>query len=187
MIMNREKNKKDLLTDANIKSDLLKVEKNNFSGITVLYTTLIVALVLLAALLSIFHLYIGMIAAVAPLCTLIVYLYKCRCTLMRRKMIEHGGYTVTVEKLCNVLDEEDTERNIRMNRSGTAWYLYFPSQKWYIPSRNYLWSKRYHMSCEGVVNTSIVDDEFYVVLFNDTYDVGYAYPAKFFVWEGEQP
>ena len=184
--MSNEKNKKDLLTAEHIMSDLLSEEKDRFIDSA---TWIPVVTLPAGGVISIFGVIlrsslIGIFLAVVVLCMAGVWFGYYRRSRKRRKMVADGNYTVTTEKLCNVM--EDADRDDLLTRSRCVWYLFFPSMKWKIPMFNFGWSERYHMSCEGVVNTSIIDDEFYVVLFNDTYEIGYAYPKKFFEWEGER-
>ena len=57
-----------------------------------------------------------------------------------------------------------------------------------VPMNNYPWSKEYAMTTRGVHNTSFDGDEFYLVLSRPhSGKVLLAYPAKYFVLEGENP
>lgn len=186
--MSNEKNKKDLLTDEAIIKDLLAFEKQRPLSVHEKWSSALMGCVVMPALIGgllsgLYGFYI--IAAVVALVAAGLCIYNYRRSLMRRKRIANGGYIVLTERLSGVLEETvpDMTRRLLMR---SAWFLHFSLKKWEIPCFNYSWSERYHMSCKGVVNTSITGDEFYVVLYNDTHEIGYAYPKKFFEWEGEK-
>ena len=52
------------------------------------------------------------------------------------------------------------------------------------PSPNYTWSKTFYMSGQGIENTSLVGDEFYLVILHSTQEICAVYNTKFFVYEG---
>lgn len=54
--------------------------------------------------------------------------------------------------------------------------------KYIVPQENYTWHNDWKMSCRGVYNTSVKDDEFYLVLSNKG-KILYAYNKKFFELE----
>ena len=56
--------------------------------------------------------------------------------------------------------------------SGLKWRLYY--------KEHYAWSKEFHTSAQGLINTSIEGNEFYAVSLQKYLDIEYVYPCKFF-------
>jgi hypothetical protein len=106
--------------------------------------------------------YIGLLFFALPLGISIYYIPKIRASNSERKMVSDGEYTVIKDTLVNVAKETIIEPHF--NFSGyhsthslnEAEFLFFSSQKWRIPIKNYTWSDLYHMSSQGVSNTSII-------------------------------
>ena len=188
MGLKREKDQKELLTEENIKKDLLRSEKKLLFERSIKWASPILGLIAMPAAvwwIAFQYTLAGQIAAIVSLGVLIIYLFQYRKSLIRRKMVKRGGYTVTEDRLCGSGTEVVFNTEDGRSLFQEAWFLYFTSQKWRVPEKNFLWSEQNQMTRGKILYTSSVDDRFYVVLFNDTYDIGCAYPAQFFVWEGD--
>ncbi|MBQ1213034.1 MAG: hypothetical protein IIX69_06395 [Clostridia bacterium] len=64
-------------------------------------------------------------------------------------------------------------------------FLCFSTGKWRVPEECYAWSKELKMSSEGVENSSVPGDEFWVVTVKGGGDVCAAYNTKFFKYVTE--
>lgn len=78
----------------------------------------------------------------------------------------------------------DRVRKTSLLRTYDNYYILQFSEygKFVVPQENYTWHTDWEMSCKGVYNTSVKDDEFYLVLSN-TGKILYAYNKKFFELE----
>ena len=98
------------------------------------------------------------------------------------KATERGEFTVLKEKLSHIGKETVHEPGAHGPRTTEGTYLYFPCGQWRIQPRNYTWSKDFYMSGQGVENTSLIGDEFYVAISNNTQEICAVYNTKFFTY-----
>ena len=54
---------------------------------------------------------------------------------------------------------------------------------WELEGSYYTWSKLYRMSDSGICNTSLVGDEFYLVLYNKNEKILIGYNSRFFDYQ----
>ena len=102
--------------------------------------------------------------------------------------LSRGEYSVTHEILTNAVFEtvyEPHERigSRRIQDTKEVCVLYFESgASWRIPgfNKHYAWSKEFYISSEGLYNTAVAGNAFYLVSLRADYEIRYAYNAKFF-------
>ena len=65
--------------------------------------------------------------------------------------------------------------------------FYFENGKWRIPETGtlYAWSKEMYISPEGLDNTSVPGNQFYIVRRRGEAEIAYAYNKKFFEYKGK--
>ena len=188
-----EKVKKERLTQENIIKDLLYSEaqrrylaKNRHSTyiIPILYVAVIVLL------LTKFF-WIGIIIALGTIYPTVRCVMIYRDSANRKRSILNGEFTVITDKLVNIgyetVYEPDFTGDFPFMMTFTRDYefFYFDAQKWQVVgnSRHYDWSKEHYMSTQGLRNTSILGDEFYLVINNYDHEIGYIYNTKFFEYK----
>ncbi|MCQ2426569.1 MAG: hypothetical protein MJ070_10565 [Lachnospiraceae bacterium] len=94
-----------------------------------------------------------------------------------------GDLTVFTDTV-NAVEEKVVEAGGKYGSYRTALVMYFEgSGEWEIPYDNYTWSKNWHMGRQGVENTSLHGDTFYIVRRNDTGEIAVAYNRKFFDYQ----
>lgn len=119
------------------------------------------------------------------------YARKLREKNERRRLLSdglsRGEYSVTREVLTNAVFETVYEPHKgpgrRMKDTKQVCVLYFESGgSWRIPgfNKHYAWSKEFYISTEGLYNTAVAGNEFYLVSLREDYEIRYAYNAKFF-------
>lgn len=101
-----------------------------------------------------------------------------------RHIAKTGRYQVIADRVVGT--EEDTDHIVDRTERRVGLYLRLATFGLYlIPHRkNYAWSELYYMSDDGIYNTAIDGDTFYIVTA-DNKTVLVAYNAKFFEWKGK--
>ena len=96
-----------------------------------------------------------------------------------RKSIREGQYTVTSEILTACNEEDVRSANSTRGRE-VRYVLYFGSERYCIINDNYPWSRDFRLSYSGMVNTSVIGDEFWVARAAKTEEIGAVYNKKLF-------
>ena len=170
---------KELLTQEHIAEDLCRNERLRYDRSQFFFTSGVFcatfALLFSLALNAWFGLVFGLPAAV--LFGLEGWKYLQYRKL--RKAIREGQYTVTSEILtaCN---EEDVRSSNTPRRREPQYVLYFGGEGYCVINENYPWSRSFKLSYDGMVNTSVVGDEFWVARATETEEIGAVYNKKFF-------
>ena len=112
--------------------------------------------------------------------------------------VEHDGeFVVEIDTLSHIARETVYEPHshrsyTRPNRSHvdytkTVTVLKFHNSEWRVPEtdRLYPWSKEMYISPQGLENTTLRGDKFYVVRRKGSHEVAYAYNMKFFTYKGD--
>lgn len=197
-----EKVQKDIIKRENIIEDMIKYE-NEYRSIywewrlayIIPYLTFAIALISLGIYLekgTLFFIAAGVCVLVAAfhifqLVTKLLYSNKII------KAIKNCEFTVMIEKLSNISKETLYEPhygrvagNSRVRTTSEATFLWFGPLKWRIfgSINHYAWSKEFYLSGEGVFNTSVEGNEFFVVTNNFNNQIGVVYNTKFFDWKG---
>ncbi len=176
-----EKIKKEVLTKENLVADLLKAEKvRAFSKTSSSFAYLILIPLLSITVGIVINIYVGIIISLFAVFFLILLIRQIRISKIRQQAIKNGEYTITTEKLVNICEETALQLHRRYYAAKVSNYMYFSNQKWKIPSNNYTWSELYKLSEAGIINTSLIGDEFYIVLVNDNHEISCVYNTKFF-------
>lgn len=177
---------KEILTKDNIQKDVLAYVKRitgnkdsyYFGGIV-----LSTALVLLIATLDRWK--IAFVFAILPVFCLLQYIPIWRASRAERGAASRGDFTVTKANLSHIAEEiihEPRFAGKHVHTTRVVRFLYFPCGQWRIQPRNYTWSKDFYMSGQGVENTSLIGDEFYIAISNNTQEICAVYNTKFFTY-----
>ena len=110
----------------------------------------------------------------------------------RKSNITKHGFTVTKSKLLSATQKQLPYSVVAQKFNRSTYNLSFSAGQWIVCKnpvsyyRNtgerhlYRWSNELSMSFDGLLNTSVSGDEFYVVIDNVTQEILYAYNSKFF-------
>lgn len=104
-------------------------------------------------------------------------------TVMRRQ------YRIVCDRLERVRHDASTYLQMKSNQ-GSELLEFARYGSYMIPCEpHYTWSKDYHMSAEGVFNTSIEGDKFYLVIIENDgrQTIAMIYNTKFFKLQDEDP
>lgn len=183
-----ERVEKDVLTTDIIKNDLKRYEKNMFwtkAG----WIGLIIEISLLALMLGILsnRAWLGLVVllfAIYPFIRTCMLIVELKSNL---DLIKQEKFTVTKDVLTNIAIEKVHEVSYsRYRRITEATFFWFGSTKWrLLLFKYYPWSKTYNISPRGMMNTSVIDNEFYIVLLGPKQEIRHVYNTKFFVWNGK--
>lgn len=178
---------KDELTIDIIKKDLIAYEKSMFwtkAG----WLGLVLELGFLAILFGILshRFWVGLIVflfAIYPIIKSFLLFMEMKKNI---ELINKGSFTVTKDALTNISIERVHEVSYSRNRRvPEATFFWFGSAKWRLLLRKYyVWSKTYNISARGMMNTSVIDNEFYIVLVGAKQEIRHVYNTKFFIWNG---
>ena len=183
-----EKVAKDVLTNDIIKNDLIRYEKSMFwtkagwLGLSIEIIFLAVAFGVLSH-----RFWVGAVVflfAIYPIYKLVIMIVELKknCDL-----IKQGKFTVTKDTLTNISVERVHEvRYSRSRRVTEATFFWFGAAKWrLLLCQYYVDSLTYNISARGMMNTSVIGNEFYIVLLGTNQEIRYAYNTKFFVWNDQ--
>ena len=170
---------KELLTQEHIVEDLCRNERLRYDRSQFFFTSGVAcasfALFFSLALNAWFGLVLGLPAA-------ILFGLEVRKYLQYRKLrqaIREGHYTVTSEILTACNEEDVRSANTSRGREP-RYVLYLGGEDYCIINDNYPWSRDFRLSYNGMVNTSVVGDEFWVARAAKTEEIGAVYNKKFF-------
>lgn len=179
---------KEILTKENIQKDVLAYVKRRPSPIYTYFLDILLTSIILVIIFAVFvswkH---ALVFLILPIFALLGFAPRMREEARERKAALQGEYTVIKDKLSHVDEETIHEPRSAGGHRQTiqsARFLYFPSGQWRITSPNYTWSKTFYMSGQGIENTSLVGDEFYLVILHSTQEICAVYNTKFFVYGG---
>ena len=183
-----EKVQKEVLTKDDIISDLLLWEAYVHSNKTEIHYAYIILPILFGSLFAALTgiIYLALIFLVLPIYHLYLLIKKIRNTRMRRARILNSDISIKTDVLERITTEQIYEPRYSFGRTRhnmrTVTYFYFSMRKWRVPNvmTHYDWSPNFYLSTEGLINTSVEGNEFYLVSIKDEYEVGYAYNKKFF-------
>lgn len=138
--------------------------------------------------------------AILPGLTAFGLIHRVRKNKEQRRMIENGHFRIVQDVLTRsaqdvdgVRFDRDSYRHRRFGgdsgRNRLCLLEFGTCGKFYILHYNYYkWSKRYFMSAEGIFNTSLVGDSFYLVFFDGDKknEPVMVYNAKYFELQEEE-
>ncbi len=108
------------------------------------------------------------------------------------KAADRGDVYVSLETLSHISSESSYNTGVLGSDNGTlneAKFYYFESGRcWQDPMirgrgvyfPHYEWSREFKLSPNGLYNTSVKGNEFYMINLQSSYDIAYIYPTKFF-------
>lgn len=172
-----EKVQKETVTDDLIKKDILHLLRSD--GHEVVNVILSVVCIAVAAFFTIFTPYAWFLLLIPASVFAIIYINRYRL----KRDIKNGNFTVITDKL---VDEKQNEPRTEMTfyKGRYVSYLEFGcNDRWELEGSYYTWSKLYRMSDSGICNTSLVGDEFYLVLYNKNNKILMAYNSRFFDYQ----
>ena len=183
-----EKVQKEKLTRDKIISDLLLSEVNSSSMKNKVHYVYIIPIALLAIGAAVVTgiVYIALFILIIPIYHVFLLYRFYTESKSRRMRIINADISIKTDVLERITTEQiyvskyafgNTRHNIK-----TVTYFHFSMRKWKVPDviTHYDWSENYYLSQEGLRNTSVEGNEFYLVSIRDEYEVGYAYNKKFF-------
>ena len=177
--------KKELLTANEIKQDILAVIRETADTLLIDYLAYFIILLLITVFSSFLYRWIWIAPLICAVFVLVLYFYKAnRCT-QEKTALANAAYTVDVQKLDSIRTETQARRGAGLQKYSyeETEFLCFSVGEWRIPDKNYQWSDLYGMSRQGIVNTAITGDEFYVIISAKTHEILCAYPCKFFTYQ----
>ncbi len=177
---------KEVLTKENIQKDVLAYVKRiaDAKG-SYLLDIGVYSMILLILLACAGAWQIALPFALVPIISFLRYIPWWRAAREERGEASQGEFTIVREKLSHIAEETIYEPRYlgRYTRNmHSVRFLYFPCGQWRIQPRNYTWSKTFYMSGQGVENTSLVGDEFYIAIVNSTQEICAVYNTKFFTY-----
>lgn len=155
--------KKEILTIEKIKHDLYFNLKSKMQDRISRYAVMTFLLALLG--LTLYYqtesIVIVFILSIFPIAFAIILIFLFGRTKHR---IDKNSFLIVHDKVSYT--GRDTRYSKYPPQDLSPYYLYFPCYgKYTVPYFNYTWSDLYSMSYEGVYNTSIAEDEFYLIVF----------------------
>lgn len=166
--MKREKTAKEILTKDKIKLDLaclLKRERSRSIWILILAPILLVTAILgiISSRSYPWERIEYLLYSIAALVALVYAVIILRRAIIDKRKIKNAEFEVTEDTLVGSTHDARVSRSAYDNRH----LLQFSRHgEYYIPyGTNYKWSKDYYMSDDGVFNTALVGDTFYVVTY----------------------
>lgn len=105
----------------------------------------------------------------------------------KQRSLSEPDYYIVKDKLVKVSEDDFAPINKRDSHGSYVDILYFENFGNYIVTyNNYLWSKEFYMSAQGLVNTSVCGDEFYLVIAKtEKKEILFVYNTKFFELDEE--
>lgn len=186
------KNRKEKLTKDNIKRDLTEQLKPMPIVVEILLHLVIIAFIALVVYrlsteeMSKQQLYFSIVLfallTVAYLAVIVYFIFLRRKINKQRKMVQNGEFEIVRDTLTvagtvarykggahEKLDLWTFFIDKRYGRryENPIWFQFAKYGDYHLPlTKMYKWSERYAMSDEGVQNTSLIGDEFYIVLYH---------------------
>lgn len=168
----------EILTNKVIKMELRKLCK---SKVILTITKTLVFICFLFVLFFYFKLtckpiitYIVFGVSLVILCTILIY----DIVSLTKMIINKNNFTVVKEKL---ISTEDKSFSPLYGKIRPIFYLKFSGYDRYgIPDENYKWSKLFYMNHNGVLNSSTLGDEFYLVIVDNKIQL--VYNCKMFAY-----
>ena len=183
---------KDKILPENVKKDLLKVAADEWRVKSDRREAWIIAPLMIAAGLgsSLQNVWVALPFILFAAYHVIRYIPECLESAATKKKIraamERCDFSVSVERLSHVSTETVWEPHSRVGRSRKTKVItvfYFLSGiSWRLPSAalHYEWSTEMKLSGKGMMNTSVRDNDFYVITLKGYPSVAYVYNTKLF-------
>lgn len=185
--------KKELLTPENVKKDLRKILAAQSSRNDDLYLSFLVPISMIAVLVGILFdsVWLGVLIFSLSGYSIYRWILDVRESRAKKKALqsalEKGDFSVSVETFSHVAEETVFEphtspRGKAVYTKAVYMFYFVGGSSWRVPlgAKHYDWSLEYSLSREGLLNTSVKGNKFFVIRLRNFFSVSYAYPAKFF-------
>lgn len=183
---------KETLTDENIKKDMMKNAYNEEHNILLdkkIFSAFVFPILLIISIFILQNLILSIALAVATIFNVIIIIPVLRHSREDKRKIDNLDFIMVRDKLSHISKETVYEysrygRNDRDLREVTVFN--FESRTWrVVPTKtHYEWSKTYYMSTTGLCNTSLMGDEFYIVINKTSHKIAYVYNTRLFEYTG---
>lgn len=188
---------KEILTDEQIRQDVLGNEMKkataNDNKTLVWVAPIIVAGLVVGVLVS---LILGVLIGLVAIVPIVLYFKQNKADNDVVFEVKHDGeLIVEIDTLSHIDKETVYEPHTHRSLSGgsntdytkTVTVFYFNNGKWRVPETRtlYAWSKEMYISPQGLDNTSLRGDKFYIVRRQGDAEIAYAYNTKFFEYRGK--
>lgn len=184
--------KQEALSYMQIRNDLMLIDKHKKSIQIMWRMNYIIGFGMLSVILSIRPLIFFQWMLPLPVViyhAVLLYLWMKQHRPIERALRQAEGmdaFSVSLEKLTRIVDETVYEPHLgtrRFHSHSIVREMYFYSgASWRIPpvKKHYRWSDACCMSSQGLENTSVSGDEFYLISLKHESSVAYIYNTKFF-------
>lgn len=188
---------KEILTDEHIRQDVLgnevKKARTNDNK-TLVWVMPIIAVAILA---GVFVSWVwGVLIGLLSIIPIVLYFKQNQADNDVIFEVEHDGeLIVEIDTLSHIDKELIYEPHTHRSFSGRTHtdyskyvtVFYFDHGKWRIPETEtlYAWSKEMYISPEGLDNTAVPGNRFYIVRRKGEAEIAYAYNTKFFEYKGK--
>lgn len=184
---------KEKLTLDNIKKDLMAVLKEQTSNTADRRLTYIIPITFIAIFLGVLlkSVFLGLLIFAFPAYQAYLFVIETRAYKEKKKTllaaIEKGDISVSTEILSHIAEETiyepHTSRRGHTHLTKQISVYYFEGgSSWRVPSlhTHYAWSRENYISAQGLLNTSVKGNAFFVIRLQGHYNIAYIYPFKTF-------
>lgn len=186
--------RKETLTRDLIRNDLIKYEKYRLSCKQSTSWDFGIFFILLALAIGLFTgvffgrtvgFILGGVALIPSVYHFIKIITLYKDSLHRRHMMINGEFAISTSAFTRIGEDRVYEPHLgrrRFHYYRIVPFFFFEDVQWRVVQtvKHYEWSALYNMSYQGLQNTSIPGDEFYVVYLDRYGDVCYIYNKKLF-------
>ena len=188
--------RKETLTRDHIRNDLIKYEKYRLSckqstswdfGFYFIYLAFAIGAITGIIFGLTAGLIVGGIALIPSAYHFVKLIVLYKDSLNRRRMIINGEFSISTSILTGIGEDRVYEpyivrRHLHYHLYRTVPFFFFDNVQWRVVQtvKHYEWSPLYNMSYQGLKNTSITGDQFYVVYLDCSGDACYIYNTKLF-------
>ena len=183
---------KETLTDENIKKDMMKNAYNEEHNILLdrrVFSAFVFPILLIISIFLLENLILSIAFAVVSIFNIILIIPVLRHSREDKRKIDNLDFIIVRDKLSHISKETvyehsrygDSDRDLK-----EVTVFNFESRSWrVVPTKtHYDWSKTYYMSTTGLCNTSLMGDEFYIVINKTSHKIAYVYNTKLFEYKG---
>ena len=189
---------KETLTDEAIRYDVLgnevkKAKTNDYKSLVWVAPIMVAAL----AVGYFVHVLLGLLIGLGAIVPIYFYFKQNKADAGVIFQVEHDcEFVVEIDTLSHIDQETVYEPHVHhntlsagsdMHYTKTVTVLKFYNAQWRVPETEklYAWSKEMYISPQGLQNTALRGDKFYVVRRKGEAEVAFAYNMKFFTYRGD--
>lgn len=191
-----DKIQKELLTKDNIRKDLIFVNRQIYSHFVDYKISIVISLIAAIIVFAITkHLWLTLAFSAFTVYFVFAKLIpELRRSKLRKHLLLHGELSLETDELSHFSEQTIYEpyisRNGKRYRYKIVKFFHFDHSEWRVPymskksvfnlTKHYEWSKLYNMSTQGLENTSVVGDTFYIISLKADKRIKYIYNTKLF-------